>query len=445
MKCLVDPDPKVRKNAASILGVMKAPDAVDVLMDAYDAEETRFVRPEYLTALAQMGCEAYLGDFHRRLDELRAYEASENERKHVQEEISALQELILEKEGMKKHTFCGYQRTNEVVLTTLPAFRDALSEGLPFQKKMLKGGVRVSVADMNTVLTNRLWQEMLFVLKCRTDAPAEPELIAKELNASDLMDILQGNHREGAPFYFRVGVAGAMPREEQSVFAKKTAEAIESAFGGMLVNSVSHYEAEIRLIVNREGKAAPYLKLFTLPDHRFRYRKYHVAASMRPSVAAGIVALAKLYFLDYAQVLDPFCGVGTLLLERRFAGPVRSAYGIDVFGEAVQKARANTKLTGMPINYINRDYFDFSHEYAFDEIITDMPAHVGSREETDDLYRRFFEKSAALLKEHGRIFCYSGEMGLVKKYLRITGMFRLLQEFCIIEKNGMYLFIMEKK
>ena len=165
---------------------------------------------------------------------------------------------------------------------------------------------------------------------------------------------------------------------------------------------------------------------------------------MKPSLAAGLLALAKPYLKEYAQVLDPFCGAGTLLIERRFLTPVRNLYGIDVFGEAVANARANTKAVGFQANYINRDYFDFTHAYLFDEIITDMPAGNG-KAETDLLYRRFFEKSAELLAEHGRIVMYSGEMGLVKKYLRLQNRFRLLQEFCIQEKRGMYLFILEKK
>mgnify|MGYP002710589307 CR=1 FL=1 len=125
--------------------------------------------------------------------------------------------------------------------------------------------------------------------------------------------------------------------------------------------------------------------------------------------------------------------------------PVRNLYGLDIFGEAVEKARANAAIAGFQANYINRDYFDFTHSYLFDEIITDMPSGTGKREETDLLYRRFFEKSAELLSDRGRIVMYSGEMGLVKKYLRLQGRFRLLKEFCILEKRGMYLFVLEKK
>ena len=81
MKCLVDEDAKVRKNAAAVLGQMRCQDALDVLMDAYVEEEQLFVRPEYLSAMAQLHCESYLPDFRDRLEELLDYDAQEDEKK----------------------------------------------------------------------------------------------------------------------------------------------------------------------------------------------------------------------------------------------------------------------------------------------------------------------------------------------------------------------------
>lgn len=445
MKCLVDEDAKVRKNAAAVLGQMRCQDALDVLMDAYVEEEQLFVRPEYVSAMAQLDCGAYLPDFHERLEELLAYDAPENEKKHIQAEIRELQELLLSKEGIKKHTFNGWNRANEVVFVTLPAFRDALAEEITGRKKLLKSGVKTVVSDMGEALKIRTFSEILFVLKCGKTLPAEPEKLAEALRESDLLEVLTENHKEGVPFYFRLEISGAMPLEERSNFSKKAAAAIEEAFSRELINSTSHYEIEIRLIQNREGNFVPFLKLYTLPDHRFDYRKYHVAASMRPFLAAGLLALAKPYLKEYAQILDPFCGVGTLLMERRFLVPVRNAYGIDTFGEAIEKARANSKIAGMQTNYINRNFFEFEHDYQFDEIITDMPTGNLTKPELDHLYRRFFDKAGELLTDKGRIICFSREMGLVKKQLRLHDNFRLLKEFCIQEKNGAYLFILEKK
>lgn len=448
MKCLVDKDPKVRKNAAAILGELHCQDALDVLMDAYEEEEKLFVKEAYVQALSMIDCSEYLPQLEERLQELVVYEATEEEKKHIQAEIHALQELILQKKDVKKHTFNGWNRSSEVLLLTLPAFRDALAEEVIGKKKLLKSGMRTIVSDFETVMKIRTVQELLFVIHTQTEKnvlSAEPETLAAQLAESDLMQILTETHKEDAPFYFRIGVSGAMSLEERSAFSKRVSAAIEGVFARQLINSTSHYEVEIRLLQNREGGYVPLLKLYTLPDHRFDYRRYYVAASMKPTMAAGLMALAKPYLKEHAQILDPFCGVGTLLIERRFLVPARNAYGIDTFGEAIEKARVNSKIAGMQTNYINRDYFDFVHDYKFDEIVTDLPAGNLTKPELDILYRRFFEKSDEVLAMDGRMIFFSREMGLVKKQLRLHPQFRLTQEFCIQEKNGSYLFIVEKR
>ncbi len=443
-ECLAASDPKVRKNAADILGEMEAQEALDVLMKAYRAEETHFIREDYVKALSALDCEEYLDEFHARLTALREEEVPDTERKHARAEAAALQALILDKEGIKKHKFTGYERANEVVLTTLPAFRGELLDALPFQKAKCPGGIAVRVIDMHLVLECRYWQEMLFVVNADS-LGSTPEEIAAALVGSDLMELLLENHRGEVPFFFRVGVTGALGRPEKSHLAWQAGQAIQEAFDDRLINSPSHYEVEIRLTVDREGYITPYLKLFTIPDRRFRYRRAHVAASMRPNVAAGIVGLARPYFVDHAQVLDPFCGVGTLLIEREFVGDVRSAYGIDTFGEAIEKARGNTQIVDLPIHYVNRDFFDFTHDYLFDEVLTDLPSNFADRAEADDFYRRFLEKAVEVLAPYGRIFCYTGEVRLLKKHLRLHGGFRLLREFPIYERGRIAFLILERK
>ena len=103
------------------------------------------------------------------------------------------------------------------------------------------------------------------------------------------------------------------------------------------------------------------------------HRKNAVAVSIHPATAAMLVALAEPYLKENAQILDPFCGVGTMLIERDIRVLAREKYGIDIFGEAIRGARENASYAGEKINFINRDYFDFTHAYLFDEIITNMP------------------------------------------------------------------------
>ena len=72
-----------------------------------------FVKEAYVQALSMIDCSEYLPQLEERLQELVAYEAPEEEKKHVQSEIRALQELLLQKKGVKKHTFNGWNRSSE--------------------------------------------------------------------------------------------------------------------------------------------------------------------------------------------------------------------------------------------------------------------------------------------------------------------------------------------
>lgn len=443
MKLLVEEDPKIRKNAASILGIVHCADAVDVLVDAYEAEETMFVRAEYLRALGELPCQEYLELFKKRLQELSQKGCEIEEKKHIQNEMRELQQLILSVEGVKKHTFQGWQRMNEVILTTIPAFRDLTAAQVTGSQTVKTGaGLRTKTCDLKQILKIRTFKELLFVIHGEKELPGDADGIAKWLYQSDLKQILKENHKEDGPYYFRLGVTGPMSLEERSRFSKKAAAQLEELFERQLINSASHYEIEIRLIQNKEGNFYPCLKLLTIPDTRFAYRRYHISAGMQPFAAAGILALAKNYLTEHGQVLDPFCGVGTMLIERNYLEPARDSYGLDIFGEAVEKARANTRIAGMNINYINRDFSDFRHEYLFDEIITDMPVKGSmSYERLEKLYEMFFTRASELVKKNGTIVMYSGEIGFVKKQIRLRNQFHLEREYCISEKNKTYVFI----
>ena len=223
-----------------------------------------------------------------------------------------------------------------------------------------------------------------------------------------------------------------MTLEQRSRFVKKLGSAIEQLSDGKLVNSPGDYEVELRLIANREGKFFPALRFYTIPDHRFAYRKHAIAASMHPSLAALII--------------DPFCGVGTMLIERDIRVPAREKYGTDIFGEAIDGARENAALAGEQINFIHRDFFDFKHDYLFDEIVTNMPVRGKmTREQLDRLYEKFFRKALTILEKEAVIVMYTGEIGFVKKQLRLHREFSLLEEYCMQSKAGCYLLIIGVK
>lgn len=439
-------DAKIRKNTALILGMLQAEEAADALYEAYCRETQRFVKSDYLTALGNLDYKKFLPQLEKRLKELEAYQPAENEEKHIREEMAALRKLISAKKEHKRHEFCGYKEAYDVILTTNKIYQEVTERQVREGKTLrMKSGVRVKTDDLKELLTIPTYREMLFLLKVRTLQP-QPEQAAEALAQSDLMELLKKAHGADDKYYFRLGIHGRMSLDKRSEFAKKLAFALEKKTNYRLENTTSDYEIEIRLMEKSDGTFLPLIKLYTLPDERFSYRKNTVAASIRPEQAALIAALARPYMVEQAQILDPFCGVGTLLLERNRICRARVMYGIDIFKEAVIGARENTKLAEQDVYYINRDFFEFSHEYPFDEIITNMPdrAHR-SRDEQDMLYGRFFAKASEVLKEHGRIFMYSNEKNFVKKQLRIRKDFTLLKEFCMDEKEIYHLFIIEKR
>lgn len=444
---LSDEDAKVRKNAALLLGVTDGNKAVDALYEAYEAEEKLFVKSAYLTAMCGLSVDDYAKKLQQRYDELLHTELQENEKKHVKEELHALDKLICGTGNRARHKFTGYEQEAEVLLITNPMYRELTAEQITKARpSLVPAGVKVTTTDLRELMAIRTYREMLFVLSGSHHVEADPKAAAEAFLASNLLEFLDRMHEGGGTFYFRIEIKSRMTADEKSRFVRQMADTIEEQSSYRLMNSTDAYELELRLILSKDGTFYPVVKLYTIPMRRFSYRKQAIAASIHPSSAALLMRLAKPYLKESAQVLDPFCGVGTMLIERDLLVPAGDMYGTDIFGEAILKARENALAAGRAVNYINRDFFDFTHKYLFDELVTNMPVRgKKSKEEQDDFYGRFFDRAASFLKADGVIILYSNEYGFVKKQLRLHKEYRLINEFCIRKKDGFYLFIISIK
>lgn len=444
---LKDEDPKIRKNAALVLGLLQSQESLEELWEAYQSETQLFVRAAYIHAMQNLDCKTYEQEIKDRYQELLAYDPKEDEQKHLQEELHELQRLAIRLGGTARHRFTGWDQPQDFILTTMKNYQDTTAVQVENgQVKIIPMGVQVLQGDVREAVRLRTYRELLFVIHGNRNLPPDPERMARLLMRSDLLPLLKATHEGDTPFYFRLEIRSDMEQEEKSAFAKKLASELEQRTHRELVNSTEHYEVELRLIQNRKGGFYPCLKLYTVPMKRFSYRKYTTGTSMHPSLAALLVELSSSWQTEHAQVLDAFCGTGTLLTERIYALPVRSAYGVDTFGDAIVGARANAQIARMQINYVQRDILDFTHEYLFDEIWADMPS-VGTRtkEEQADFYEAFLDKTGELLSGHGRVFLYSCDSDLVKGYLERHSHLRLRQEFRIREKDGSCLMILEEQ
>ena len=472
---LAHEDPKVRKNAALIMGETNAGEYLTALYEAYQQEETLFIRGDYLKAIRQLDYRPLLGKLKERLEELKDREVPEEELKHYREELTQLQKLLLQLQPGKRHEFTGMDGRYDVLLTTNRNFREVTARQLAGGKDQVSQvslGVRVRQADLRRIFQIRTFRELLFVLNVTGIGP-EPEEAASALADSDLMALLARGHEEekndtgqehsagsgdlpqargqekssvAKPFRFRITVIGKMPLDKRSAFIRKCSFAREQSSGRKLLNSASDYEAELRLMERKDGTFLPLLTLHTLKDPRFTYRRESIAASIHPSDAALIAALTRPYLAEDAQVLDPFCGVGTMLVERDSLKSAKGLYGVDIFGEAIEKGRENAKLAGRNIHYVNRDFFAFTHKGLFDEIFTNMPVRgKKTKEEQDEFYQRFFAKAEETLKPGGIMVLYSNEKGFIKKQLRLREAWKLVNEFCLNEREDFSVFVIRRR
>lgn len=440
-------DPKVRKNAALILGALEDADSLDAIFTAYEKEDKLFVKSSYLVAMQKFDCKKYSDQLHERYEKLCKENWSEEESKHVMAEQKAMEKLIQKMDGVTRHKFIGWNEDSEVILTTNSGYREVTAERISSaEPTLIPAGVKVKGADIHELIQIRTYREMLFMTNASRHIPDDPDKLAEELLAGGILEQIEKLHEGDAPYYFRIEKKKKLATEKNGEFIRHLANCIEKKSGRKLINSIDNYEIEIRLNRNKNGTIFPCLKLYTIPMKRFSYRRRSIAASIHPATAALLMELAKPYLKEGAQIMDPFCGVGTMLVERNMLVPAGDMYGTDIFGEAILGARENAKAAGLNINYIQRNFFDFTHDYLFDEIVTDMPARgKKSKEEQDRLYSRFFAKASEILMPGGMIIMYSNEMGFIKKQVRLSQNFFLKKEFCIRAKEGYCLFIIEYK
>lgn len=124
LSLLKSEDPKIRKNAALVLGLLGRDECRDALLAAYEKEEQRFVKSAYLLALQGCDCEEQLPFLKERRRILLGEKRTAENDKHLREELEALNGLISEYETAKKRRFTGKNELSDVILTTWKDYRD---------------------------------------------------------------------------------------------------------------------------------------------------------------------------------------------------------------------------------------------------------------------------------------------------------------------------------
>ncbi len=178
-------------------------------------------------------------------------------------------------------------------------------------------------------------------------------------------------------------------------------------------------DADIEIWVNALGSIL--LWGVRLTDRTMRHRAYktaHVAASLRPSVAAAMVLLTEPTPDD--AFLEPMCGAGTLVAERLVLGGVRQLLAGDISPKMLAAARTNVPRDAMR-RLVRWDATRLPMASgAIDKAAVNLPfgKKIGSKGEIARLYPAFFREASRVLAPGGILVALSSEYELMRQALR---------------------------
>jgi tRNA (guanine6-N2)-methyltransferase len=154
-----------------------------------------------------------------------------------------------------------------------------------------------------------------------------------------------------------------------------------------------------------------------LTDETMRHRAYkvaHLPGSLRPTIAAAMNWLAEPSPDD--TMLDPFCGTGTILIERAHLGRYRLLLGSDRDHAALRAAEENVGPRFKPLELHPWDATALPlPDASIGKIVTNLPWGMrhGSHGENRRLYPRFISEFKRLVRPGGLIVMLTAEMRLM--------------------------------
>lgn len=442
-------DAKVRKNACGIIGEIGDSEYLEALYSAYEVEDQLFVKSSYALSIGNCGGEADAERLEKILEGLITKEkVQENknslmkDEKHINEEKLALKRAIAKLSPPKSHVFKGFGNAVPMVLTAMNDQFQVTAQELKdksINATLVSDGILIEEKDINKVYTCRTFYELLLPLDSCKNLKFDYKEIADAILKAEIVKSLNQWH-EGevtTPFWYRVEFKTMNYSKERPAFVKNLSMELDEASKGYLRNSTSSYEVEIR-VVELKHRCSVFIKLFTVKDNRFDYREQKVPASINPVTSAIVMKAIEKWLKPNAKVIDPFCGVGTMLIERSKAKGCSALTGVDIFNTAITAATRNSNLANVKIDLNTADILEFSTFDVFDEMITNMPfaSKIGAHDFDRDLYTKFINRIPKLVKPGGMAFLYTVEKNLLQESLRGNKQLQLIDEIKI-ESGGL--------
>lgn len=180
-----------------------------------------------------------------------------------------------------------------------------------------------------------------------------------------------------------------------------TAEGIQSRYAWQYLDDDRESDFNIRIFIDHEV-ALVGLRLGKRPLHERNYKHIQRPGSLKPPVAAAMLKLAGLKTGE--NLLDPCCGVGTILIEGAAIGAV--AEGGDIDPESVEAARVNAQAANANIQIKQWDARKLTlADASIDYVVSNLP--WGRQIQLDADLKLFYRDTCAeierVLRPDGRV------------------------------------------
>ncbi len=210
--------------------------------------------------------------------------------------------------------------------------------------------------------------------------------------------------------------------------------------------SMENYDVEFSFIFFGNGKNIHLCKKIYENDKEYLDRMPKLRPEVKPYTLKSDMARAGINLLKLKKgvVLDPFCGIGGILLEAYDLG--YDVIGNDISWNDLKKMKTNFDYY-FPRNNCKRVLADSSNQFlmnnTIDGIVTDIPYGKCSRKLGDDLYENYLKSSKCYLKKGARmIIIYANFVDFKEKALKYFEMVCEIEEY-INKSMTRYILVLE--
>ncbi len=188
------------------------------------------------------------------------------------------------------------------------------------------------------------------------------------------------------------------------------------------------YDYDVRVYLT-DDSALVGLRLSGQPLHE-RSRVRHGAASLNPTVAHAMCRLSRP--TAGQVVIDPMCGVGTILVERARLPGEAMLVGGDLFEEPLKAACENLTAAGVSGHLVQWDARRLAlRDGCADTVICNLPwgRRIGSHRVNRNLYPGFVRELVRILRPGGTAVLLTQEKRLLSRLVGRSGRLEMVRQY----------------